>query len=269
MKICAQSLVCDTRVTDAGRIGEFVSYLLCIILIAHLLLLPACVSPRTVKSQVPVEPQIVQSAIRFHKEYVLAPGDQVEVVVRQVPEVSRAVTIRPDGYISLPLLDDVSAAGLTPPALDEKLTVLLSARLVEPEVTVIASQVRQPVVYVTGDVNAPAAVPLRDAPTAMQAVAFAGGLRRSAAARDIAIIRLTEDGYIQAIPISVEANGQPGPYMALRSALLQADDIVFVPESGRSQLTRFLDDLVIRPVNAINGLLAIYVNFRFIQELGN
>jgi polysaccharide export outer membrane protein len=226
-----------------------------------------CAGARAPQTPVPVEPRIVQSASRFKKEYVLVPGDQLEVSVWRVPELSRKVTLRPDGYISLPLLDDVKAAGLTPAELDRELTVRLSGRLVNPEVTVIAEQVRHPVVYVVGDVGRPSAVPLRDAATAMQAVALAGGLSRSASSRDIAVIRLNEEGYLQAIPLRVELDGQPGPYLALASLPLEADDVLFVPESGRSQIARFLDDFVTRPLLGVSALTSVVLNFRLLEVL--
>ena len=69
--------------------------------------------PRTDVTQVEAKPEIIQSAVRFQKEYILFVGDQIEVAVWRVPEVSRQVTIRADGMISLPLLQDVPAAGLT------------------------------------------------------------------------------------------------------------------------------------------------------------
>ncbi|MGH9786942.1 MAG: polysaccharide biosynthesis/export family protein [Terriglobia bacterium] len=237
--------------------------------VTGLVLLSACVSPRALRPQVPVDPPVVQTAMRFRKEYVLAPGDQVEVVVRRVGELSRVVGVRPDGNISLPLLDDVPAAGLTPRELDARLTELLAGRLVEPDVTVIANQIRQPVVYVVGDVLRPSPLPIRDAPTAMQAIALAGGLARSAARRDITIIRLSEDGFLRAIPITVEDEGQPGPFLAAGSNLLQPDDLVFVPESGRSQFARFLDDFVTRPLSVVGQALGVYANFRLIQVLNN
>ena len=108
----------------------------------------------------------------------------------------------------------------------------------------ITTRVRPATVYVTGEVGAPAALPLRDAPTAMQAIAMAGGFRRSAAAGDVAIIRLTPEGRLQAIRIPPQVRGQPASYMALRLARLQADDLVFVPENGRSQFARFVDDII-------------------------
>ena len=226
-----------------------------------------CMNPRAKIPQMPMSPQVVASANRFRKEYVFAPGDQIEIVVRRVPEASRSVTIRSDGFISLPIVNDVKAAGLTTGELRGDLTKMFSERLVEPDVSVIPTQVRQPTIYISGDVNNPITVALRDAPTAMQAIALAGGFRRTAAEREVAIIRLTDDGHVEAITVSTPPNGQPGPYMALRGVLLQADDIVFVPESGRSQMARFLDDFVNRPLQGINALVGTYVNFRLVTVL--
>jgi polysaccharide export outer membrane protein len=227
----------------------------------------SCTAAHTNVDVVPLTPDVVQSSGRFRKEYVLAPGDQIEVLVRQVPEVSRGAVIRPDGFISLPLLQDVAAAGLTPRELTERLTKLLSARLLEPEVNVIPVQVRQPVVYVVGDVNNVVAVPLREAPTPIQAITLAGGFRRTAAMRHITVIRLTEDGNLRAIAVDSKISGQPGPYMALRGTQLQSDDIVFVPENGRSQIVRFLDDFVSRPLVAVNSIVGTVVNFRLVEVL--
>ena len=231
-----------------------------------LFLLGGCASARPSKVDVPL-PEPLQSQAKFRKEYVFAPDDQIEVVVQRTPEASRALVIRPDGYISLPLLGDVEAAGLTPRELDEKLTTLFAGRLLNPEVTVIALKVRQSVVYVTGEVGNPVAVPLRDAPTAMHAIALASGLRKSAAGRDVTIIRLTPEGHVRAIPVGGGIGGQPGTFMSLRTAALQADDLIFVPESGRSQMARFLDDFVNRPLGSFQGIFSAYVNFRLVEKL--
>ena len=256
------------RKSEASREWRWL-YPLLLVALAAVFLQAACVSPRAKVAQVKVQPEVFQSSIRFKKEYVLAPGDQIEVLVRRVPEVSHTVVIRPDGNISLPLLQDVAAAGLTTQELNDKVTALFAKRLTNPEVSVIPVLVRQAMVYVVGEINTGAgtAVPFRDAPTAMQAIALATGLRRSAAAKDIAILRLSEDGYLRAIMINSDAGagGQPGPYMAMRAAVLQPDDVIFVPESNRSQFGRFLDDFVSRPLGGINSALAVYTNFKLIQ----
>jgi len=235
--------------------------------VSALVPLPGCVSARPDQDEVRVDPEVIQSPTRFRKEYVLVPGDEIEVLVRRTPEVSRTVALRPDGYITLPLFGDIMAAGHTPGELDAELTRTFSTRLLDPEVTVIATRVRQPMVYVIGEVMAPKAIPLRDAPTAMQAVALAGGLAVSAARHEIALMRLGDDGYLRAFIVEVEVGGQPGPYMALHGILLKADDVIFVPERGRTQVARIINDLLVQPLLPFNLALNIVANFRLVQEL--
>src|SRR5882724_4319369 len=125
--------------------------------------------------------EVVKSLQRYKKEYVLQPGDQLEVSVYHVPELAHTVTVRPDGYVSLQILNDVKASGLTVPEFDAELSRLYSERLVNPEVTVIVANPRGAVVYVVGDVNRPGPVSVRDAPTAAIAIAASGGTARTAA----------------------------------------------------------------------------------------
>ena len=216
--------------------------------------------PHTDVSELAAPPQIIESSLRYKKEYVLFAGDQVEVSVWRTPEFSRTVTIGPDGTISLPLLQDVHAAGLTARELAARLKQLLSARLLKPEVTVIPTQVRMPMVYVMGDVKNPSAIPYRNAQTVLQAIGVAGGVLRTGAEADITIIRLAEDGHLKAIPIETTASGQPGPYLALGLARVEPDDVIFVPESGRSEVTRFMDDLLLKPAQLL-------ITYRLYQQL--
>lgn len=203
-------------------------------------------------------PEVVRSSVRFQKEYVLFPGDQVEVMVWRNAEVSRTVTIRPDGFISLPLLQDVQASGLTPKELAQNVAKSYSGRLLNPEVTVIPTQMRQPTIYVLGDVRNPGGFPARNALTAAQAVALAGGVLRSGGESDATLIRLAEDGYLEAIPVgSGSSFTQAGPFVSLSAVMLKPDDILFIPETGRAQFVRALTDLLVP--------YQIYLNYRLIQ----
>jgi polysaccharide export outer membrane protein len=209
--------------------------------------------------------QIVRSSVKYQKEYLLFAGDQIEVLIWRNAEVSRTVVIRPDGYISLPLLQEVKAAGLTPGELAASVSKAYSGRLLNPEVTVIPVQVRQPTVYVLGDVRNPGAYPLRQAVTAVQALAMAGGAVRTGWEGQTAVIRLSQDGYLEAIPVGGNGGSeffftdQVSPYRTLGNTPLQADDIVFVPETGRSQFFRALSDLLIP--------FQIYLNYKLIETI--
>ena len=202
---------------------------------------------------------------RFRKDYIVLPGDQLDIVVRRVPEATRSVMVRADGNITLPLVNDVNVAGLSTHEVDVKLTALLEKRLIHPEVTVIAAQVRQPTVYIGGEVNLPGAVPLRNAATAVQALSFAGGLRKAASASKISIIRLGPEGELESFPLKVVGHGQRAPYEALARVALLPDDIIFVPESGRSQLNRFIDDFINHPLQGANAVIGTYVNYKLIR----
>lgn len=228
--------------------------------IAAALLWGCAVPARTNVDQVAAPPEIIQSSTRFKKEYLLFAGDQIEIAVARFPEVSRTVMIRSDGLISLPLLQDVPAAGLTARELAMDLQSRFGARLVNPEVTVIPLQVRQPTVYVLGDVKNPTAVPYRNAQTALQAIGMAGGFLRSGSESDVTIIRLSKDGFLEALPVNVDAHGQPGPYLAFGLTLLQPDDVLFVPEHGRSQVVRFIDDVIMRPSQ-------LFITYKLYQQL--
>lgn len=234
--------------------------------LAGVLALFGCVSQKA-SGPVRAPEEVVQSATRFKKEYVLAPGDQIEIVLVRTPALSRTCIIRPDGFISLPMVGEVKATGLTIPDLGTELEKRYGARLVEPEVTVVAQAVRQPVVFVMGQVGAPTPVALRDAPTAAQALARAGGLRGTADVKQIAIIRLEEDGLLRARVITPTVRGQPAAYLALATERLEPDDIIFVPESDAAQFGRFVDDWINKPLSGINSLFTPYFQLKTIQLL--
>lgn len=218
----------------------------------------ACTLQRRNVAPVPVAQEVVRSSVKYQKEYLLVAGDQVEISVWRSPEVSRTVVVRPDGYISLPLIQDLPAAGRSPREVAESVRVALSERLLKPEVTVIPLAVRQPSVYVLGDVRSPGVYPIRNAVTAVQAIAVAGGSLRSASERDITIIRLSDEGYLEAINIGdAPSNGQMDPYMTLAAVPLKPDDVIFVPETGRSQISRLLTDALVP--------LQIYLNYKLIR----
>jgi polysaccharide biosynthesis/export protein len=129
------------------------------------------------------------SAIAEQPPYVLGPGDVVEVVVFGNPEVSRTVTVRPDGMISLPLVGEVEAAGLTPEQLREKITPLIAAFVRQPRVTVIVREFRRIRVSVLGQVSHPGVFELSQGAAVLDALAAAAGLTPDAGLGEARIIR--------------------------------------------------------------------------------
>ena len=87
--------------------------------------------------------------------YTIAPGDQLDIKFFYNPELNETITVRPDGMISLQLIDEIQAAGLQPAELDQKLTDLYSSELRKPVLTVIVRSFTRQRVYVGGEVTTP------------------------------------------------------------------------------------------------------------------
>ncbi len=123
------------------------------------------------------------------QQYIIGPTDILEIQVWREPALSRTVPVRPDGKITLPLLDDVQAAGLTPLELKTKLETRLAKFINNPKVSVSVQEINSKKIYVVGQVNTPGEYPLRHNMTVMQALSLAGGLAEWADAKNIVIIR--------------------------------------------------------------------------------
>jgi len=125
--------------------------------------------------------------------YVIGPQDVLDINVWKEPSVSRTVPVRTDGKISLPLIDDVQASGLTPMQLTATLTEKLRKYIEDPQVTVIVTQINSQRVYIIGQVQRPGAYPLLPGMNILQALTTAGGLAQFANGKKIYLLR-NEDG---------------------------------------------------------------------------
>jgi polysaccharide export outer membrane protein len=157
-------------------------------------------------------------------DYVLTIGDKLRVEVYREPQLSQSVEVRPDGKVTLPLVGDVSAAGITPAKLGESLSEKLRAYLTNPVVTVIVAEATPPAVYVMGEVNAPGMLPLRAPLNVMQALAMAGGFKEFANTKNIRILRRGASG-IETIRFNYKEAVDSGT----RPVVLQPGDTVVVP----------------------------------------
>jgi polysaccharide export outer membrane protein len=121
--------------------------------------------------------------------YIIGAADVLDISVWKEPDVSRTVPVRPDGKISLPLVSDVQAAGLTPSELAADLTTRLKKYLNDPQVTIIVTEINSRRVYIVGEVARPGAFPLLPDMTVLQALADAGGFTTFANTKKIHILR--------------------------------------------------------------------------------
>jgi polysaccharide export outer membrane protein len=159
-------------------------------------------------------------------DYKIGPQDVLRIDVWKEPDISRIVPVRPDGRISLPLLNDVQAAGLTPSQLTAILADGLKKFITNPQVTVSVSEINSRRVYVTGEVTKPGAFPLLPNMTVLQALSSSGGFSQFAKIKAIYVLRV-EDGKQVKHPFNYK-DVVSGKKPELNIAL-QPGDVIVVP----------------------------------------
>lgn len=160
-------------------------------------------------------------------DYVIGPEDLLQITVWKNESLSRELAVRPDGKISMPLLHDIQAAGLTPMQLQEKLSTALGEFMPNPEVSVTVTEVRSYRISVLGEVVRPGVLQLKSDTTVLEAIALAGGFRDFASPSKIVILRKNGDGQTHKIPFNynrvVKDNRAEG------NVTLKSGDVVVVP----------------------------------------
>ncbi len=187
--------------------------------------------------------------------YRLQVGDQLSIRFYNNPELDQDVVVRPDGMISVPFLDDVRAAGLTPAELDAELTRGYTGELATPNVTIIVTQFAGHRVYVGGEVANQGVVPISGGMTMFQAIQEAGGFLTTAHRKQVILIRKGPDG--KPVGRSVDLKSVQTGRHPENDVLLQPYDIVFVPRSKVANVALFVqqylrDALPVQPFLGFN-----------------
>ena len=197
-----------------------------LILLIGLAMLVACASDIPSVKTLAKHEQANPPTSESDDDYVIGPGDILSIDVWKEPDLSKQVSVRLDGNISLPLVNDIEAAGLTLVQLREQLAEKYKDFVDVPEVSVTVIESRSKRIYMLGKVARPGEYPLQKDMTIVQAISLAGGLAEWADASDIKLIRKikgTEKTFrvdYDAI-VSGEDLGQ--------NVQLQPDDTIFVP----------------------------------------
>ncbi len=176
----------------------------------------------------PGNPGNVQQPLSSGKapDYVIGTEDVLDINVWKEPEVSRTVPVRPDGKISLPLLNDVQAAGLTPMQLGAVVTEQLKKFIAQPQVTVIVTTINSRRVYVLGEVNRGGYIPLMPNMTVLQALSSAGGFTQFANQKQIYVLRYEDGKQIRyAFNYKQAVQGKDGT----QNIILKPGDTIVVP----------------------------------------
>jgi protein involved in polysaccharide export with SLBB domain len=174
--------------------------------------------------------------------YLIQIGDQLDIKFFYNPTLNEQVTVRPDGRISLQLIQEVTVVGLTAAALTAELIERYSVDLRQPQVTVIVRGFGAQRVFVDGEVGRPGMVPILGPVTVLQAIAQAGGLKNTARESEIIVIRRNEANAPVARQINLKKalNGSD----ARQDISLAPFDIVFVPRSRMSNVNVWMDHYI-------------------------
>jgi polysaccharide export outer membrane protein len=153
----------------------------------------AAQTPTVTPSAAPPAAAVAPASVTPPADYVIGPDDQLTIMFWREKDMSADVIVRPDGKITLPLLNEVMAAGLTPEQLRLKVTDEAKRYVEEPNATVVVRQINSRKVFITGQVGKGGPYPLSSTMTVLQLISMAGGVNEYAKVSKISIMR-TENG---------------------------------------------------------------------------
>ena len=211
-----------------GRSGE-------LLMVGWLVFSPLIVSCASAPTPAPAPaPTPTPTAAEKNKgtdsNYIIGPGDSLEVFVWRNSELSVTVPVRPDGKISTPLVEDMVAVGKTPPQLARDMEKVLSEYVREPKVNIIVTTAASAysLVKVVGQVQHPSALPYREGMRVLDAILAVGGLTQFASGNRARIVRI-ENGKETIIHVKVADLVNSGDVK--QNALLKPGDVLVVPQS--------------------------------------
>ncbi|MEA3641365.1 MAG: XrtA/PEP-CTERM system exopolysaccharide export protein [Lamprobacter sp.] len=200
------------------------SVLLAFVIIGLVILVSGC-------STKPKHPPLPSIPLDKTPDYIIGPGDNVNIFVWGFPELSSSVPVRPDGKITTPLIEDVPASGLTPTELARDMEEVLATYVLDPVVTVIVTGFVGPYsqqVRVVGEAANPQGVPYRENMTALDLMIQVGGLTDFAAGNKASIVRMI-DGELTQFSVRLNDLIKRGDMKA--NVYMLPGDILIIPET--------------------------------------
>ena len=170
--------------------------------------------------------------------YHLQPGDVLEVQFRYSPEFNQTVTVQPDGYITMEIGGDLKVAGFTVEQTKQAILRQASTRLQDPVATVVLKEFQRPYIMVSGEVNTPQKIELRERVTALQAVMLAGGLKETAKSSQVIVYRAINSDTAEVKVLNFKSIRRTTDLE--NDLTLQAGDMVYVPRDKMSKIERFV-----------------------------
>jgi polysaccharide biosynthesis/export protein len=204
--------------TNMFRVGYFSSAAMTAVLVSAAAVVSA--------QEAPTPAPKASNGLVLPADYVIGADDVLAILVWREKDLSMDVVVRPDGHLTLPLVSDVQAAGLTPEKLRDRLQERLKEFIKDPNVTVMVRQVNSRKVFITGHVVKPGAYPLLTPLRVVDLIALAGGLQATADARHIVVLRTERDGRV-ALPIDFEKVSRG--LLLWQDVALRPGDAIVVP----------------------------------------
>jgi polysaccharide export outer membrane protein len=240
------------------KMFKYLSFIVITLLLSDLI---GCATPSSTNMS---DPQInneeripVQNINEYNNngEYVLHIGDIIDIKFFYNPELNETLTIRPDGMISLQMIDEVKAEGLTPSELDDILTKKYTDILGHSEVTVIVREFKGYNVFVGGEVNSPGLFMLGPKLTALQAIFQAGGVKNTADLKGVVILR--NQNTSTPLFLRLDLDGDLKNAMTKQDIQLKPFDIVFVPKSTIARMDLFVEQYIDKliPISRSLGIM--------------
>jgi len=205
----------------------------------------------------PIMPQF-QQWVEYEPQYQLYPGDQIEITVASAPELSRTLTVGPDGRIVMPMIQPIMAAGKSMGQVQKELQHQFAKQLRDPTVAVTPRAYGPQQIFVGGEVAAPGTYSLPGPVGAIEAIFMAGGLRESAKTNKIAVLRRSPNGGMMMRTVNIGKGLKDIPrYNDVIQ--LRRGDIIFVPRTRIAEVGLF--------VQSVRNMLP--VDFNLSYQFGN
>lgn len=194
------------------------------------------------KPNVQSETAVLTAAPQKPQDYLIQPGDQLDIKFFYNPELNESVTVRPDGKISLQLVDEVQASGLKPSQLDADLTEKFAYELKKPMIAVIVKSFEGQRIYVGGEVNRQGLVNFTGGMTPLHAVLVAGGFMETASPENVIVIRKGPGN--KPVPIEMNLMDAMQDKNGNADFSLQPSDIVYVPKTAIAKANKFVNQYI-------------------------
>jgi protein involved in polysaccharide export with SLBB domain len=193
------------------------------------------------------------------QEYRIAIGDKITVKLFYNPDLNQEVVVRPDGKISLLLVHEMNAVGLTPSALTDRLTESYSKQLQQPEISVMVNSFAGEKVFVGGEVGGPGPKDIVGPTTVLEAITMAGGFKDTARMNEVIIIRRDENNKPYQIAVNLR-DAMKGIDLN-QNIYVQAHDIILVPKSNIADVNLWISQYFVQTIGNLSAPLTYYFIF--------